>query len=66
MGDSYLVVFLEMSVEGEKYFEANPGATISKTNRKFQDIWQKDHVIVSCSLLSHPLFSFQIFLKNIL
>jgi hypothetical protein len=26
----------------EKYFEANPGATISKTNRKFQDIWQKE------------------------
>jgi hypothetical protein len=42
MGDSYLVVFLEMSVEGEKYFETSPGATTSKTNRKFQDIWQKE------------------------
>jgi len=43
MGDSYLAVFLEMSVEGETYFEPSPYATTSKTNnRKFQDIWQKE------------------------
>jgi len=44
MGDSYLVFFLEMSVEGEKYFEtiASPCATTRKTIRKFQDIWKKE------------------------
>jgi hypothetical protein len=38
MGDSSLVVFLDMSVEGEKYFETRLCATTSKTNKKFQDI----------------------------
>jgi hypothetical protein len=38
MGDSSLLVFLDMSVEGEKYFETRPCATTSKTNKKFQDI----------------------------
>jgi len=43
MGDSYLVVFLEMLVEGEKYFEPSPYATTNKTNNiNFQDIWQKE------------------------
>jgi hypothetical protein len=42
MGDSYLVIFVEMSVEGEKYFETNPCAKTSKTNKTFQDICQKE------------------------
>jgi hypothetical protein len=42
MGDSSLVVFLDMSVEGEQYFETSSCATNSKTNRTFQDIWQKE------------------------
>jgi hypothetical protein len=36
MGDSYLVIFVEMSVEGEKYFETNPCAKPAKLIEHFR------------------------------
>jgi hypothetical protein len=36
MGDSYLMVFVEMSVEREKYFETSPCAKPAKLIENFR------------------------------